>query len=367
MDSVDMDTSQHQDAHYTPKKGEKKKIPTSISHYQDAAYSSEDFLPQNPRIAQGFLRRMMTKGKFFSFSQTTDAIAISAIDDITPADMAEYEVDDVGMYWDEKTFTPESFSSWSQVYMMVASLAKVCLEGILPLAYSIALVFLFIGKGGVVAGWNDGWSNIFLGLTLYFTLPCLLIHIHFRLVGSGHYYLAPFLQSKRVFEMNRTTGMVTLFKRNKPYFTHPFIEFDCVLSSSPTRQGFLNYSLTLIHRYSNYSVGVPLGSLLGANAMVDEYLRFWNMAQRYMDISQSLPDIMILEGARQRDPTTIEYDKEHNRNPRYWRNMTEEEYAQKLKMLKTEQKSIPATGTPIDIFEAPDSTTSKKHNCNKKK
>ena len=120
--------------------------------------------------------------------------------------------------------------------------------------------------------------------------------------------------------------MVTLFKRNKPYFTHPFIEFDCVLLSSPTRQGFLNYSLTLIHRYSDYSVGVSVGNLLGPKAMVDEYLRFWNMAQRYMDTSQSLPDIMILEGARQRDPTTIAYDKEHSRNPRYWRDMTEEEY-----------------------------------------
>ncbi len=144
--------------------------------------------------------------------------------------------------------------------------------------------------------------------------------------------------------------MVTLFKRNKPYFTHPFIEFDCVLLSSPTRQGFLNYSLTLIHRYSDYSVGVSLGNLLGPNAMVDEYLRFWNMAQRYMDTSQPLPDIMILEGARQRDPTTIEYDKEHSRNPRYWRDMNEEEYTQKLKMLKTEQKSISATGKSIDIF-----------------
>jgi hypothetical protein len=69
-----------------------------------------------------------------------------------------------------------------------------------------------------------------------------------------------------------------------------------------------------------------------------------------MDISQPLPDILVLEPARQRDPTTIAYDKEHSRNPRYWRDMTEEEYAQKLKMLNTEQKSISATGKSIDIF-----------------
>jgi hypothetical protein len=353
-----MNTSQDQDAKDT-------------SHYQETAYSSEDFAPQKARLELGFLRRMMTKGKLFSFSQTTDAIAVSAIDDVTPEVMAEYEADYESdgkpMYWDEKTLSSESFSGWSQVYMVVAALAKVCLIVFLPLFYMFCLIGLFFGKGGVVFGWNDGWSDIFLGTAFFAVLPCLLISGHFKLVDSGHYYLAPFLQSKRVFAMNRTTGMVTLFKRNKPYFTHPFIEFDCVLLSSPTRQGFLNYSLVLIHRYNDYSVGVPLGSLLGPNAMVEEYLRFWNMAQRYMDISQPLPDIMMLEPARQRDPTTIAYDKEHSRNPRYWRDMTEEEYVQKLKMLKTEQKSIPATGKPIDIFKGPDSAISKKHKSNKKK
>ena len=63
-----MNTSQDQGANYTPKKGEKKKIPTSISHYQETAYSSEDFAPQKARVEQGFLRCMITNGKSFSFS-----------------------------------------------------------------------------------------------------------------------------------------------------------------------------------------------------------------------------------------------------------------------------------------------------------
>ena len=104
------------------------------------------------------------------------------------------------------------------------------------------MVPLIFGEGSVAEQWNDNLSEAFWIITLYISLPCLLISGHFRLVDSGHYYLAPFLQSKRVFEMNRTTGMVTLFKRNKPNFTHPFIEFDCVLLSYPTSQGFLNYS-----------------------------------------------------------------------------------------------------------------------------
>ncbi|WP_418138641.1 hypothetical protein AB8616_22875 [Marinomonas sp. RS-M-Aa-14] len=202
---------------------------------------------------------------------------------------------------------------------------------------------------------------------MYATLPCLLIYVHFLLLNAGYFFVAPFLRSKRVFELNRTTGMVTLFKKNKPYFTHPFIEFDCVLMSSPTQQGFLNYSLTLIHRYRDYSVGVPISGSMGANHKVIEYLRFWNMVQRYMDISQPLPDILVLEPARQRDPTTIAYDKEHNRNPRYWRDMTDEEFKQKMDEIEKAQKNTPATGKPIDIFKGPNSTVSKKHNRNKKK
>jgi hypothetical protein len=68
-----------------------------------------------------------------------------------------------------------------------------------------------------------------------------------------------------------------------------------------------------------------------------------------------------------RDPTTIAYDKEHNRNPRYWRDMTDDEFKQKMDEIEKAQKNIPATGKPIDIFKGPDSTTSKKHNRDKKK
>ncbi|WP_244959857.1 hypothetical protein [Marinomonas primoryensis] len=178
-------------------------------------------------------------------------------------------------------------------------------------------------------------------------------------------FLAPFLRPSRIFELNRTTGMVTLFKNNQPFFTHPFIEFDCVLMSSPTQQGFLNYSLTLIHRYRDYSVGVPISGSMGANHKVIEYHRFWNMVQRYMDISQPLPDILVLEPARQRDPTTITYDKEHNRNSRYWRDMTDDEFAKKMDEIEKVQKNTPATGKSINIFEAPNAIVSKKHNRNK--
>jgi hypothetical protein len=214
----------------------------TIRQYQDTAYSSQNFPPQKPRREQGFLRRIMTSGKPFSFSQTTDSITIYGLDDLAPSEMAEGERGSKPMYWTETQLIGESLSGWSQVYVLIAGIANVCLMGLLPLFYVICLIGLFLGKGGVVFGWNDGWSDIFIGLTLYATLPCLIIHLHSRILNAGYVFVAPFLRAKRVFELNRTSGMVTLFKKNKPFLTHPFIEFDCVLMSSPTQQGFLNYS-----------------------------------------------------------------------------------------------------------------------------
>ncbi|WP_339719017.1 hypothetical protein [Marinomonas primoryensis] len=344
--------------------GQKQARPeNTISQYQDTAYDSDDFPPQKSRPEQGFLRRMMTSGKHFSFSETTDSITVYGLDDLTPSKVTEGGKSSKQSYWNEISLNGESLSGWSQLYFLIVGIAKMCLMGLLPLLYVIFLLMWWLGGGG----WNEGPSEAFSEVTLYATLPCLLIYVHFLLLNAGYFFVAPFLRAKRVFELNRTTGMVTLFKKNKPFFTHPFIEFDCVLMSSPTQQGFLNYSLTLIHRYQNYSVGVPISGSMGANHKVIEYLLFWNMVQRYMDISQPLPDILVLEPARQHDPTTIAYDKEHNRNPRYWRDMTDKEFKQKMDEIQKAQENTPATGKPIDIFEASNTTVNKKHNRNKKK
>lgn len=46
--------------------------------------------------------------------------------------------------------------------------------------------------------------------------------------------------------------------------------------------------------------------------------------QRYMDVSQPLPDVPALEIHCHKDPTTAAVDKRKRRNPRYWRDMDEE-------------------------------------------
>ncbi|MCG6229534.1 hypothetical protein [Vibrio furnissii] len=136
---------------------------------------------------------------------------------------------------------------------MIAGMVKVSLIIVLPLLYLIIISAMIFGP----YGWKD-WAGDFGTVTLYTTLPCLLFYGHFKLVSAGHLFLAPFLKSKRVYSLNRQTGMLTVFKKgNKKRFSHPFIEFDCVLMSAPSPQGHLNYNLMLVHRYHDYSFGVP--------------------------------------------------------------------------------------------------------------
>ncbi|GAA0232321.1 hypothetical protein [Marinomonas primoryensis] len=119
-----------------------------VSEYKDTAYDSDDFTPQKPRQEQGFLRRMMTSGKPFSFSHTTNSITIYGLDDLTPSEMAEGEKGPKPMYWTETKLIGESLSGWSQVYVLIGGIANVCLMFVLPLFYVICLIGLFLGKGG---------------------------------------------------------------------------------------------------------------------------------------------------------------------------------------------------------------------------
>ena len=320
----------------------------SCSAYYLDAYNSQYFMHQDKKPTQGFLRSVLTKGQHFIFSQANTSIALSAVEALPPSEMAEFESDKTKtMFWNEVRLTSESFSGWSQLYFFVAALAKVSLVIFLPLFYFMLFIGLIFGEGG----WEERAIDLYW-VTLYGLLPSLLIYGHFKLVNSGHYYLAPFLKSKLLFELNRKTGMVTLFKKgNKIHFSHPFIEFDCVLISAPSPQGHLNYSLALIHRYQDYAVGVPLHTIVGSNQNMAEYHRLWNMIQRYMDTSQPMPDIMILEPARKLDPVTAEYDKMHDREARYWRDMTDEEFKKTLDRIRGKQKNQAATGPAIDIFK----------------
>ncbi|QIR07481.1 hypothetical protein [Salinivibrio costicola] len=314
------------------------------------AYNTENITPQSSKPPHGFLQQLLTKGQVFPFTKANDTIALSLARETMPSSIKKTEGNGKPSFWTEESLDSESLSGWSQLYFLMVGLAKILLILFLPLSYLVFLYPLLFGYASWDKRWDD-WLMVSYGLTLYFTLPCLLIWGHYKLVCKGYYFLAPFLKSKRVYSLNRQTGMVTLYKRgNKVRFTHPFIEFDCVLMSAPSPQGHLNYNLMLVHRYQPYSVGVPISNLIGTNERVVEYQRLWNMIQRYMDVSQPMPDLLVLEEARAKDPVTVAHDQQTGRDPRYWRDMSDETYKKTLAEIAEKQKTSPATGPKINIF-----------------
>lgn len=126
-------------------------------------------------------------------------------------------------------------------------------------------------------------------------------------------------------ELNRQTGMVTNFYYNKkdpgnPISTDsvPFYECDAYLWSAPDRYG-LTHSLVLGHRYSKRIF--LIGGFIGRVSTPSSVYAYWDMVQTYMDTSQPLLDIPVLEQFRALDPVTAEYDKNIGRDPHYFLNM----------------------------------------------
>ncbi|WP_038185550.1 hypothetical protein [Vibrio rhizosphaerae] len=317
--------------------------------YQSTAYNSQAFTPQpSPNEKRSWSERMHKRGEIFPFSQASDCIATSAVRSPKPSVLnSEVGVDD---FWTHQQMQPYTFARWAGIYMFLAGIAKFALIIAYPFFVISSLIVYFMQST------PDSAIDIFLTMTLYIAVPSIIIYSPILWVN----WLNPkvdktnlSLFARKKYCLNRETGMVTLYgEGNRKIFSHPFIEFDCILASNPNHQGLLSYRLMLVHRYSDYAQGVNIGSLVGVNAPLAEYKRLWNMIQQYMDVSKPLPDVPMLEQFRDLDPTTAAYDQQHQRNPNYWRSMSDEEFDKTLTEMARNQReqNIPPTGREIDIF-----------------
>lgn len=119
-------------------------------------------------------------------------------------------------------------------------------------------------------------------------------------------------------EFNRVTGQVRIALGRGRNFEAPFEEFD-VYVERVVQQGGIFYRLMLVHRYTQKVFNKASFSSIEAEKR--EVLALWDMLQRYMDVTQPLPDSPRLEPFRHLDSVTAEYDKKTGRNPRYWRDL----------------------------------------------
>jgi hypothetical protein len=319
------------------------------NQYQPSAYNSESIHPQRVSIQQqGILEKLRKRGQKIPFSKANNSVATTAFDEDILSEINDGE-GLTDLYWNHKRMEPYTSVGWAALYLFMYGLSWVVLFIILPITL-LLVVYIATGESGIT-----GAIEYLISMSQYVFIPALIIRAPIWLINRkkniSKKQLSVFIRKQ--YCLNRETSMVTLYgKNNRVIFEHPFIEFDCILASNPTHQGLVNYRLMLVHRYSHYSEGVNIGNMVGMNAPVAEYHRVWNMIQRYMDVSQPLPEIPILEPFREFDPTTVEFDKLSKREPRYWRDMTEEQFTAEVRRISVEQEeqNIPASGPVIDIF-----------------
>ncbi|WP_414705200.1 hypothetical protein [Pseudomonas sp.] len=129
-------------------------------------------------------------------------------------------------------------------------------------------------------------------------------------------------------EFNRQNGTLTIARRFRKPFVAPFYEFDPVIQLLPTGYGGHDYALWLHHRYDDTKV--CLARKVHTLGLDKHNLHaFWDTLQRYMDVSQPLPDLPVLEQSRHLDPVTAAHDAATGRNPRKWRDLNVEAWKRK--------------------------------------
>lgn len=139
-------------------------------------------------------------------------------------------------------------------------------------------------------------------------------------------------------ELNRRTGLVTVWqyprklpfrKRGEPeVIQYPFYEFDAWVLGAADRFG-PRFDIVLCHRYSKLTVYIGDG-LLGWQRDSKPCYALWDFLQNYMDVSRPLPELPALEAYRHLDPVTAAHDRQTGRPARYWRDMDDETFKEKV-------------------------------------
>ncbi|NIC06409.1 hypothetical protein [Billgrantia bachuensis] len=163
---------------------------------------------------------------------------------------------------------------------------------------------------------------------VFYLFPCVLVSLFLWKIGryleARHPDIFFGMRKAPLWQLNRQTGRLTIYDPRdawKQRLEAPFWEFDAFLQSSPDTQGSATYSLILYHPFQQ--IRQKLDAQFPPSKMPGELIAAWQFLQRYMDVSQPLPDVPALEIHRHKDPATAAADQRRGRNPRYWRDMDE--------------------------------------------
>ena len=334
-----------------------------VTEYTHDAYDSTNIKRQVRAEEQSFVQKIASTGEeIIPWTRPIRTISTSVYDGILPSQFEKIRNDiDRG---DEQQILPTNLSffgfegnGWLKIFMLVAGMGRVMVlwgGGIVTLVclFNLLMAYLFLDT---MYGSVKDVMVVFGFYLIVVGLPGILFWVYPLLHISGKFQIKKIedaMKLRKRFELNRETGMITLFKNNGSIrYCKPFLEFDCILQTVP-QNGVLLYQMLLKHRYSTTKYGVPISNLMTERDILMDYYRLWNMVQQFMDISQPLPDTYYFEEYREFDPTTKAYDEKEERNPRFWRDMSDKEYQDEISKIRKEQNIDKVLlGEKINIFE----------------
>ena len=217
--------------------------------------------------------------------------------------------------------------SWALLWLQHGG--RILFTWLLPI-WALAMTFLWTQEPSQVTFHEFFWDGIFPFLVSFF-FPMLLCWSIGRFLEKKFPKIVYQDLKGPLWELNRRTGMVTLFKDPEKEGQSgeirgqaPFHEWDGYLLSLPDHQGNIWYRLVLVHKTQEWAL--PMNQLLAATTNREDVLAYWDLVRQYMDVTKPLPDIPLFEAYRHLDPTTRSHDEKKGRDPLYWRNMSEQDY-----------------------------------------
>ena len=250
--------------------------------------------------------------------------------DATPANMTDSDLQNAVMRLDHEILRGVSYgdASWLYAFGTLAyAIGKVGTIGLTIVGFITMLIMLTQGFG----------SDAVKGYMLLVGIPAALWG-----GGKAALYLGSnfiFNAMRPYFDLNRRTGMVTIYKgKGQVRAEVPFTEMAAELSVIRNHQGFITVYSMWLRQTAQPHHKVFLGKLYGAVGSEHEARRLWDCLHTYMDINQPLPDLPMLEAFRHLDPTTAEHDRKTGRHPRQWRDLSEEAFKARADAINTEQQ-----------------------------
>ncbi|MDZ4302083.1 MAG: hypothetical protein U1C13_10635 [Pseudomonas sp.] len=328
-------------------------VPHDNSYYASTAYSPTK-IPDQPASAERAWWRKLG-GSRLPWGNTQEVAPEKIMTDPTPKSMRFWEqadkkreeektlgtykkrpMESIDLHWvyDHERYRYAVLSKRSHFWMYLCGGGRF-------LFYFNTVISIFT-YAMVVSALNDPWLKttvdtapffaFFIGAPLLcWALGSLVIH------KFPHLWFKP--SRGPLWELSRRTGLVTVFDydNNGEYkengtigeVTAPFHEFDAYLATSPDRQGLPMNFLYLAHRYRDITIN--FASLMAPDRLAQPPLALWDFFQNYMDTSRPLQELPCFEKYRHLDPVTVAHDQQTARAPRYWIDMDDETFAEKLK------------------------------------